>query len=152
MKTFKPWCVAIALFTASPAFGMRYTVEIDGELPAFLKDDEAEIRVIQSPGGSGAAAMALARHPVKVDGPCNSACAWSFVINERACFTAKASFGFHAAYDPGTGTTMPTVTAYWIDQATPSLSELIANRIGKTGIVTLSAIQMKAHYPERACK
>ncbi len=84
------------------------SVEFKGELnyEAFKRaaDKGASIRITQSPGGTGAAAMMLGRTKgLVIDGRCQSACAWAFVQNEGACFTKRASFDFHAAHDPGTG-------------------------------------------------
>jgi hypothetical protein len=115
------------------------------------RDDRA-VRIVYSPGGTGAAAMALAeiKHLV-IDGPCQSACAWAFVINSEACFTPRAVFSFHAAHDPGTGKRIPTATQYWIDLVTPSLRPALAGLKTSSDMIRVTAKAMHEHYEERAC-
>ena len=113
--------------------------------------DGGVIRLTSSPGGTGAAAMELARARVVVDGPCNSACAWSFVANERACFTRNASFGFHAAHDPGTGRRMAAATDHWMGQVRSSLRGKLSGLYSSSNLITLSAGQMAQYYGDRAC-
>jgi hypothetical protein len=125
---------------------------VDGELSADLPNDGRRVRIKSTPGGSGASAVALARHSVIIDGPCNSACAWSFVSNERACFTTRASFGFHIASDPGTGRPMPAVTNMWLDQTRGELAEALRVKFKSSSYVQMSGRQVAVHYPERACK
>lgn len=91
--------------------------ELKGELDYERILESDRVTIVQSPGGTGASAMALARRPVRVDGPCRSACAWSFTINPQACFTERASFFFHAPVDPGTGEPMPGALSYWLSVA-----------------------------------
>ena len=115
------------------------------------RGQDGVIRVASSPGGSGAAAMELARGRVVIDGPCNSACAWSFISNERACFTRNASFGFHGAHDPGTSRRMPAATDYWLSQVRgPLRGELMPLRSSST-LITVSSGQMMQYYGDRAC-
>ncbi len=108
-----------------PVPSLAETTSFDGQLDysAFKRSAERRetVRITYSPGGTGAAALALARNKVIVDGQCNSACAWSFVKNENACFTSRAVFGFHAAHDPGTGRRMNAATSYWLSTVRPSL-------------------------------
>ena len=80
------------------------------------------IRITQSPGGTGAAAMVLGRAKgLVIDGKCQSACAWAFVQNKSACFTSRAVFDFHAAHDPGTGRRLTAATDYWLSTVGPAL-------------------------------
>jgi hypothetical protein len=110
------------------------------------------IRVSGSPGGVGAAAKELARAPhLVIDGTCNSACAWAFVTNERACFTHRASFGFHGAHDPGTGGQMTAATDYWLNQVRGSLRGRLEPLRHSSHLITLNAAQMMQHYGDRAC-
>lgn len=111
-----------------------------------------EIRITYSPGGSGAAAMALAgAKAVVIDGECASACAWAFIIAEHACFTDKAVFKFHAAHDPGTGRRMLAVTDYWLSTVTTSLRGYLEGLRTSSKLVTVTANSMKAHYADKAC-
>jgi hypothetical protein len=113
---------------------------------------DREIRITYSPGGSGAAAMALAgAKAVVIDGECASACAWAFVIAEHACFTDKAVFKFHAAHDPGTGRRIPTVTDYWLGNVTASLRGHLEGLRTSSKLITVTANAMKHHYADRAC-
>ena len=109
------------------------------------------IRVTNSPGGTGAAAMELAHARVIIDGPCNSACAWSFVTNQNACFTRKASFGFLAAHDPGTGRRMDAATGYWLDQTRDSLRRQLGDLTSSSRVIKLNSVEMARHYGDRAC-
>jgi hypothetical protein len=110
------------------------------------------IRIKSSPGGTGAAAMQLARMALIVDGPCNSACAWAFVHNERACFTSRAIFGFHALSDPGTGLLMPVATNYWLSNVRASLRPQLEVLLSSQRLVYVSAKTMTAHYGDRRCR
>lgn len=110
------------------------------------------VTIKYSPGGTGAAALALARvSNVVIDGRCNSACAWSFVRNSNACFTARASFGFHAAHDPGTGRRLNAATGYWLKSVRPSLRGKLDALLGTSTLIRVSAAEMRRHYGERAC-
>ena len=106
--------------------------------------------VRSSPGGTGAAAMALAARPLVIDGPCLSACAWAFVTNPRACFTSRASFGFHGSADPGTGRPMPVADQYWLDRTPSALRQRI---VGLTThrVIYVSASEMASLMPGRQC-
>lgn len=94
-------------------------------------------------GGSGAAALEMARQPQRIDGPCLSACAWAFLANPRACFTHRAVFWFHAWRDPGTGARMPAAERVWLD------------RVGRPAWLVLDegvdAVRMGGFMPERRC-
>jgi len=115
-------------------------------------ENNQEVVIRYSPGGSGASAMALSKvRAVVIDGKCLSACAWAFVSSETACFTKRASFGFHAAYDPGTGQAMPAATTYWLETVRPSLRPQLAALQTSPGIITISASEMRRHYADRAC-
>lgn len=110
------------------------------------------VTIRYSPGGTGAAALALARvSKVVVDGPCNSACAWSFVRNANACFTPRARFGFHAAHDPGTGRRLNAATSYWLQGVRPSLKGKLGALLSTSSLIKVSASEMRRHYGDRAC-
>lgn len=115
-------------------------------------DAKRGIRVVSSPGGTGAAAMALALvHPLIIDGVCNSSCAWAFVANEAACFTPRALFGFHAAHDPGTGKRMTIATAYWLDRVRPALATRLSLLQSSSTVIKISAVERAQIYPDRVC-
>jgi hypothetical protein len=86
-----------------------------------------------------------------IDGPCNSACAWAFVQNENACFTARASFGFHAAHDPGTGRRLAAATGYWLGTVGPELRTRLAGLRTSSSVIRVSAKEMRRYYGERVC-
>lgn len=110
------------------------------------------VRVTYSPGGTGAAALALARvSNVVIDGACNSACAWAFVRNPGACFTKRASFGFHAAHDPGTGRRLNAATQYWLASVRGSLRGRLDVLLTSSRLVRVSAHEMRQYYGDRAC-
>lgn len=110
------------------------------------------VTIRYSPGGTGAAALALARvSKVVVDGPCNSACAWSFVRNANACFTPRARFGFHAAHDPGTGRRLNAATSFWLEGVRPSLKGKLAGLLSTSSLIKVSAAEMRRHYGDRVC-
>ena len=110
------------------------------------------VTIRYSPGGTGASALALARIPkVVVDGVCNSACAWSFVKSRNACFTSRASFGFHAAHDPGTGRRLNAATSYWLQSVRPSLKGRLNGLLSTSRLIRVSAAEMRRHYGDRAC-
>ncbi|MGQ0456076.1 MAG: hypothetical protein ACT4OU_03320 [Hyphomicrobium sp.] len=111
------------------------------------------VRVHFSPGGSGASAMALGRvHRLVIDGSCNSACAWAFIQNPKACFTSKASFGFHAAHDPGTGRRMPEATKYWLAKVRPSLRQRLSRLRNTSSLIRVSAAEMRKFYGDQVCE
>ncbi|MFN0220016.1 MAG: hypothetical protein ACKVP4_14530 [Hyphomicrobium sp.] len=140
--------------TATNAVAGRVTLngEMNYEAIRQLKIDST-VTVVQSPGGTGAAAMALGRvSRLIIDGPCNSACAWAFIRNPHACFTARSSFGFHAAHDPGTRTRLPTATVYWLEQVKPAgLRSRLAPLKTSSKLVRLTAGDMRRYYGERFC-
>lgn len=100
-------------------------------------------------GGTGADAMRSAREPVRIDGPCLSACALSFLINPQACFTKRATFGFHAPRDPGTDKTMPFATLEWLTLMSPDVALKVAPLLQQREIVM---VPMSDIQPEKACK
>ncbi|MET0408229.1 MAG: hypothetical protein ABW006_07655 [Hyphomicrobium sp.] len=144
------------IFAGSPAQAASRNIEFSGQLDyatfrQAARDDET-ITIRESPGGTGAAAMALARvSKVVIDGQCNSACAWSFVRNDNACFTSRASFGFHAAHDPGTGQRLNAATSYWLSSVRPSLRERLGTLLSSSGLIRVSASDMRRYYGDRAC-
>jgi hypothetical protein len=116
-------------------------------------DAKRGIRVVSSPGGTGAAAMVLALvHPLIIDGVCNSSCAWAFVTNQRACFTPRAVFGFHTSHDPGTGQRMPSATSYWLDHVRPGLAARLSGLQSSSTVIRISAAEMGQTYGDRACR
>lgn len=145
-----------ALLVALPAEAQTGRLQFSGELnyAAFRAAAErgTAVTIKYSPGGTGASALALARIPnVVIDGRCNSACAWSFVRNANACFTARASFGFHAAHDPGTGRRLNAATGYWLQHVRPSLRGKLHALLGTSSLIRVSASQMRRHYGDRVC-
>jgi hypothetical protein len=154
MRAFWSSFALFALLTTNVVADRYDTSEyvVNGEMRADLPNDGRRVRIKSTPGGSGASAIALGRHSVIIDGPCNSACAWSFVANERACFTPRATFGFHVAIDPGTGRAMPVVTDLWLDQTKSDLARSLRAKFKSSSYVQLSGRQVAAHYPERACR
>ena len=144
---------AVPTLPVLPAGG---TVTVRGELKTSVFDDalvhDREVIIESSPGGSGAAAVALARvRAVVIDGPCQSACAWAFVLSEHACFTQRAAFGFHASHDPGTGRRMPDATRYWLALARPSLRHEIEKIETSSKVVPVGIAGMRRHYGDREC-
>lgn len=137
--------------TAEPA-GVKFSGVLDySTFQAAARSGKA-VTIKYSPGGTGAAALALARvSNVVVDGRCNSACAWSFVRNANACFTSRASFGFHAAHDPGTGRRLNAATGYWLKSVRPSLRGKLEPLLSTSGLIRVSALEMRRHYGDRAC-
>jgi hypothetical protein len=125
--------------------------ELDYELLLRHSILGSTIRIRSTPGGTGAAAMQLAHMPVIVDGRCNSACAWAFVQNTRACFTRRAVFGFHAAFDPGTGRRMQVATDYWLNGVRASLRPRLEGVLSSQRLVYISAKEMTRHYADRRC-
>ena len=145
---------SLPLGTASLAASR--TTNFSGELDsaAFRKAAARNETVVirQSPGGTGASALALARvRNVVIDGVCNSACAWSFVSNGGACFTPRASFGFHAAHDPGTGLRMNAATIYWLRAVRPGLRGRLQPLLNSSSLIRLSAADMRHYYGDRTC-
>jgi len=140
----------------TPAHAASKTTNFSGELDsatfrkAAARNETVVIR--QSPGGTGASALALARvRSVVIDGVCNSACAWSFVRNGGACFTSRASFGFHAAHDPGTGRRMNAATGYWLQSTRSSLRGRLQPLLKSSSLIQVSAAEMRRHYGDRSC-
>lgn len=150
-----PLMVSLLPF-GTPAIAKSRTNNYTGELnyatfrKAAARNESVTIRY--SPGGTGASAMALARvRNVVIDGTCNSACAWSFVKNANACFTPRASFGFHAAHDPGTGRRMNAATSYWLQSVRPSLRGRLQPLLSSSSVIRVTAADMRRHYGERSC-
>lgn len=151
--------ITLALGTlpiSAGALGQSRDITFNGELnyaafrSAASRGETVTIRY--SPGGTGAAALALARiSKVVVDGACNSACAWSFVRNGNACFTPRASFGFHAAHDPGTGRRLNAATSYWLQNVRASLKGKLNALLSTSSLIKVSAAEMRRHYGDRVC-
>jgi hypothetical protein len=96
--------------------------------------------------------MALARvKGLVIDGPCNSACAWAFVRNTNACFTLRATFGFHAAHDPGTGRRITAATDYWLSTVGPALRARLSALRTSSAVIKLSAAEMLRYSAGRVC-
>lgn len=107
------------------------------------------VHVTYSPGGSGAAAMGLAKaRRMIVDGYCASACAWAFAANPRACITPRGSLVFHGAHDPGTGAPMPAATEWWLARSDKRLRPVVAPAVRRGFMVSLGAKDV----PWRACR
>lgn len=114
--------------------------------------EKRTVRITYSPGGTGAAAMALAKvKDVVIDGRCNSACAWSFVSNANACYTSRASFGFHAAHDPGTGRRLNAATEFWLAKVRPSLRGRLDGLLSSSNLINVSSREMSRYYGDRLC-
>jgi hypothetical protein len=112
----------------------------------------AGVRVKQSPGGTGAAAMMLGRiEGLVIDGRCDSACAWAFVRNPTACFTRRATFGFHGAHDPGTGRRMPVATKYWLGTVRAPLRARLDGLRTSSRVIRLGFNEMRRYYADRVC-
>lgn len=147
--------VPIALSMGAPS-GVAENLEFRGEL-SYTEFEAAaashkSVRIKRSPGGTGAAAMMLGRvKQLVIDGPCNSACAWAFVRHANACFTARASFGFHGAHDPGTGRRMPVATNYWLSTVREPLRERLQGLLKSSRVIRLRAKDMRRYYGDRAC-
>jgi hypothetical protein len=109
-----------------------------------------EVALIAWFGGTGAEAMQAAREPMRVDGKCYSACAWSWASNPQACFTDLALFGFHGFRDPATDEQMPKATAYWMERVPPKLRQRLQG-VGAQ-MIYIGSSEMAALFPERKCK
>jgi hypothetical protein len=148
----------IALNCITPAVPGAFgaSVEFQGELnyDTFKRasDKGVGIRITQSPGGTGAAAMVLGRAKgLVIDGRCQSACAWAFVQNQSACFTKRASFDFHAAHDPGTGRRLTAATDYWLSTVGPELRARLSGLRTSSNLIRVSAREMAGYYGSRQC-
>jgi len=147
-------CITPSVPTAFGASGG--SIEFQGELnyEAFKRASAkgVAIRITNSPGGTGAAAMVLGRAKgLVIDGRCQSACAWAFVQNQSACFTSRASFDFHAAHDPGTGRRLTAATDYWLSTVGPELRSRLSSLRTSSSLVRISAKEMARYYGGRAC-
>ncbi len=101
-------------------------------------------------GGRLGAAHVFRRAPVLIiDGRCDSACALGFVMNPRACFTTRASFGFHGV--ARNGALSRTSTAWAVGKIRSSLRRRVAPAMYAGGIARISSRQMARYYPERRC-
>lgn len=110
------------------------------------------IVIRNSSGGSMAGAHALVGHRVIVDGPCFSACAWSFAANPKACFTPNASLGFHTLTD-ARGVPMLAATRGQLAHLPGGLQKRVgAVASGQVHAVWIDASTIRAYYPHRACK
>lgn len=131
---------------------LQYRGELNGDVFDEASRNDREVVIKSSRGGSGASALALTRvKAVVIDGECLSACAWAFVNSPTACFTNRASFGFHASSDPGTGRRMPAATAYWLDTVRPALRPVLTSLGSSASVIYVNARQMKQYYGDRAC-
>ena len=144
-------CAEAAVHAAKRSREIVVSGELSLEMAQRARQSGGVIRVTGSPGGSGAAAVELARSRVIIDGPCNSACAWSFISNQQACFTQRASFGFHAAHDPGTHRRMDAATDYWLAQTRVSLRGQLGGLKTSSRLIIFTAGHMAQHYGDRAC-
>ena len=132
--------------------GVEFSGQLNYETFERAAAQNKSVRISYSPGGTGAAALALARvNKVIVDGQCNSACAWSFVKNAGACFTPRASFGFHAAHDPGTGRRLNAATGYWLSTVRASLRPRLEGLLSSSSLIRVSASEMRRYYGDRVC-
>lgn len=142
--------------SAPVALAAGERIDFNGELnyDAFKRASAkgSTIRITQSPGGTGAAAMVLGRAKgLVIDGRCQSACAWAFVQNANACFTQRASFDFHAAHDPGTGRRLTAATDYWLSTVGPELRARLAGLRSSSNLIRVSAKEMARYYGGRVC-
>ena len=145
-------CLAVPAAAAEKTRSLDFRGELNYETFQRAAAESVAIRIKQSPGGTGAAAMVLGRvHGLVIDGPCNSACAWAFVRNSSACFTPRASFGFHGAHDPGMGRRLPAATNYWLSSVEGPLRARLSSLRTSSGVIRVSANQMMRYYGERAC-
>ena len=85
---FAAGLIALGCITPAVPGALGASVEFKGELnyDAFKRasDKGVGIRITQSPGGTGAAAMVLGRAKgLVIDGVCNSACAWA--LSSQTC-------------------------------------------------------------------
>jgi hypothetical protein len=136
--------------------GVADKLELRGELNYEALQSAAArgagVRIKQSPGGTGAAAMMLGRiEGLVIDGRCDSACAWAFVRNPTACFTRRASFGFHGAHDPGTGRRMPVATKYWLGTVRAPLRARLDGLRTSSRVIRLGFTEMRRYYADRVC-
>jgi hypothetical protein len=148
--------IALGCITPSAPGAFGGSIEFKGMLNYdTFKRAQAQgvgIRITQSPGGTGAAAMVLGRaNGLVIDGKCQSACAWAFVQNKNACFTSRAIFDFHAAHDPGTGRRIQVATDYWLSTVGPELRVRLAGLRSSSNLIRVSAKEMTRYYPSRAC-
>ena len=145
-------CFIAPFAQANPARTVEFRGELDYRAFEAAAAHGASVRITQSPGGTGAAAMMLARVPhLVIDGTCNSACAWAFIRSEASCFTPRAVFGFHGAHDPGTGKRLPAATNYWLDTVRPTLRVRLSRLKMSSAVIRVSARQMLTYYRDRAC-
>lgn len=101
-------------------------------------------------GGRLGAAHVFRRAPALIiDGRCDSACALGFVMNRRACFTARASFGFHGV--ASNGTLSPHATAWALGKLRNSLRRRVASTMYAGGVARISSHEMARYYPDRRC-
>jgi hypothetical protein len=101
-------------------------------------------------GGRLGAAHVFRRAPgLIIDGRCDSACALGFVMNPRACFTNRASFGFHGV--ARNGALSRTSTAWAVGKIRSSLRRRVAPAMYAGGVARISSRQMVRYYPDRRC-
>ena len=109
-----------------------------------------KIIVRGTPGGRLGSAHVFRRAPgLIIDGQCDSSCALGFVMNPRACFTHRASFGFHGV--ASNGYLSPRATAWALGKIRASLRRRIAGTLHAGGIARISSHEMRRYYPDRRC-
>jgi hypothetical protein len=146
-----PYVLSIGA-SSGVAEGLDFRGELKYETFDAAAANDKKVRIKRSPGGTGAAAMALARvKRLVIDGRCDSACAWAFARNPNACFTARASFGFHGAHDPGTGRRMPVATKYWLGTVRAPLRGRLEVLVTSDRVIRLSSTEMRRYYADRVC-
>jgi hypothetical protein len=109
------------------------------------------VHIKHSPGGATSDAFALTTSSLVIDGPCLSSCTWAFVLNKHACFTSNARFAFHRSSNTATGHVDTFTTAYMIESVRPGLRGRAREVLRTPNLVPVSASEMRASYPDRAC-
>ena len=111
------------------------------------------IHVHNHPGGYVLPTIArLGYYPrVVIDGRCDSACAWAFVMNRNACFTMRATFGFHRASYAKSGEPAREYTLALWHNLPASLRPVAADVLRSDELVRVGAWEMWHHYPGRVC-
>jgi hypothetical protein len=109
------------------------------------------VHIKHSPGGATSDAFALTSSSLVIDGACLSSCTWAFVLNKHACFTSNARFAFHRSSNTATGQVDAFTTAYMIESVRPALRSRAREVLYTPNLVPVSAADMRAAYPDRAC-
>jgi hypothetical protein len=127
-------------------------------LAAFLAASpvSAEVRISDPTGGQIGAylqkysSLRRSGEKVVIDGPCVSACTMvlGLLPRDRLCATAQASFGFHAAWDPGRNGNQVTnraANSYLMNLYPASVRKWISARGGLTPqMIYLKGSEMQA--------